>query len=71
MIKGILHIDKDMPYPRICAHRGFNTVAPQNTMPAFAASIALCAEEIEFDIWSTKDGELFTKKINKTKQCCL
>lgn len=42
----------------ICAHRGFNTIAPENSMPAFGAAIALGAEEIEFDIWSTKDRVL-------------
>lgn len=47
-----------MPYPRICAHRGFSVVAPENSMPAFGAAVALGADEIEFDIWSTKDGEL-------------
>ncbi len=46
------------PYPRVCAHRGFNTVAPENSMPAFGAAIAMGAEEIEFDLWATKDGEL-------------
>jgi len=44
--------DEDaMPYPRVCAHRGFNTIAPENSMPAFGAAIALGAEEIEFDLW--------------------
>ncbi len=47
-----------MPYPRVCAHRGFNTVAPENSMPAFGAAVAMGAEEIEFDIWYTKDGEI-------------
>ena len=47
-----------MPYPRICAHRGFNTIAPENSMPAFGAAVALGAEEIEFDLWYTKDGEV-------------
>lgn len=46
------------PYPRLCAHRGWNTVAPENSMPALAAAIALGAEEIEFDVWSSKDGVL-------------
>ncbi len=57
---GSMMIPSDdlLPYPRICAHRGFNTVAPENSMPAFGAAIALGAEEIEFDLWSTKDGEL-------------
>ncbi len=55
---GVVNFDRDMPYPRICAHRGFNTVAPENSMPAWGAAVALGAEEIEFDIWSTKDGVL-------------
>ena len=46
------------PYPRTCAHRGFNTIAPENSMPAFGAAVAMGAEEIEFDLWATKDGEL-------------
>ncbi len=50
--------EKDMPYPRICAHRGFNSIAPENSMPAFGAAVGMGAEEIEFDIWSTKDGIL-------------
>ncbi|HHY24076.1 MAG TPA: hypothetical protein GX527_07565 [Clostridiaceae bacterium] len=27
-------------------------------MPAFGAAIAMGAQEIEFDLWSTKDGEI-------------
>ena len=50
--------DKLMPYPRTCAHRGFNTVAPENSMPAFGAAVAMGAEEIEFDLWYTTDGML-------------
>lgn len=48
----------DQNNPRICAHRGFNTVAPENSMPAFGSAIALGADEIEFDLWSTRDGVL-------------
>ena len=50
--------EKRMPYPRLCAHRGLNSIAPENSMPAFGAAVALGAEEIEFDLWSTKDGVL-------------
>ena len=50
--------DANMHYPRICAHRGFSSVAPENTMPAFGAATALGASEIEFDLWPTKDGEI-------------
>ncbi len=55
---AIVKNDKIMPYPRICAHRGFNSVAPENSMPAFGAAVAMGAEEIEFDLWITKDGEI-------------
>ena len=48
--------EAQMGYPRICAHRGFRTIAPENSLPAFGAAIALGAEEIEFDIWETADG---------------
>ena len=50
--------DSVMKYPRLCAHRGFNTVAPENSLPALGAAVALGAEEIEFDIWATADGVL-------------
>ncbi|MBR2354196.1 MAG: hypothetical protein IKA76_06835 [Clostridia bacterium] len=55
---SVLPFDHVMGYPRLCAHRGFNTVAPENTMPAFGAAVALGAPEIEFDLWHTKDGVL-------------
>ena len=48
--------DDHMPYPRICAHRGFKTVAPENTLGAFGAAIAMGAQEIELDIRFTRDG---------------
>ena len=50
--------DAELGYPRLCAHRGFSSVAPENTMPAFGAAIALGAKEIEFDLWETADGEI-------------
>ena len=43
---------------RLCAHRGFSAVAPENTLPAFGAAVALGASEIELDIWATRDGEI-------------
>lgn len=55
---SVVPFDGVMKYPRLCAHRGFNTVAPENSMPAFGAAVALGAEEIEFDLWSTADGVL-------------
>ncbi len=50
--------DKTTSYPRLCAHRGYSAALPENSMAAFEAAISLGAEEIEFDIWETKDGVL-------------
>ncbi len=50
--------DQDLPYPRVCAHRGFSAVAPENSLPAFGAAVALGTDEIEFDLWPTSDGEI-------------
>ena len=55
---SVVPYDSIMKYPRLCAHRGFSTVAPENSMPAFGAAVALGSEEIEFDLWSTKDRVL-------------
>ena len=55
---AIVNDDKTMGYPRVCAHRGFSTIAPENSMPAYGAAVAMGAEEIEFDLWPTKDGEI-------------
>ncbi len=55
---AMIRNDEYLKYPRICAHRGFSTIAPENSMPAFGAAIAMGAEEIEFDLWPTKDGEI-------------
>jgi len=55
---AIVQYDDIMPYPRVCAHRGFSTIAPENSMPAFGAAVAMGAEEIEFDLWYTSDGEV-------------
>lgn len=57
---AIVRPDSIMKYPRVCAHRGFNTIAPENSLPAFGAAVAMGAEEIEFDLWVTKDGEIIS-----------
>lgn len=55
---GSMTIESDAkhPYPRVCAHRGFKTAAPENTLAAFGAAIALGAPEIELDIRFSRDG---------------
>ncbi len=48
--------EKEYPYPRVCAHRGFSKAAPENTMAAFGAAVALGTAEIELDVRFSKDG---------------
>jgi glycerophosphoryl diester phosphodiesterase len=38
------------------AHRGYSAVAPENTMPAFAAAVFGGATFVEFDVRTTADG---------------
>lgn len=55
---AVIQNEEQLGYPRVCAHRGFHTIAPENSMPAFGAAVAMGAEEIEFDLWPTADGEI-------------
>lgn len=43
---------------QICAHRGDVSAAPENTLPAFKSAVEKGAQQIEFDVDVTKDGEL-------------
>ena len=55
--------------PWICAHRGFNIIAPENTLPAFALAVSMGAPEIELDLWPDKDGHLIVchdPKVDRT-----
>ena len=55
---GVRTNDKETSYPRLCAHRGFVTAAPENTIPSIAIAIALGATEVEIDARPTADGVL-------------
>ncbi len=44
--------------PRIFAHRGASTVAPENTLPAFEKALELGADGIELDAQATADDRL-------------
>ncbi|MBR4755828.1 MAG: hypothetical protein IK076_02700, partial [Bacteroidales bacterium] len=48
----------EAPAKRLCAHRGFSAVAPENSLAALGAAVALGAAEVEFDLWWTHDGEI-------------
>jgi glycerophosphoryl diester phosphodiesterase len=45
-------------HPLIFAHRGARRVAPENTLPAFAAALAMGADGVELDVHRTLDGQL-------------
>lgn len=55
---------------KICAHRGFPAIAPENSLPAYAAAIALGADEIEFDLWATTDGVIVSCHDPSLYRCC-
>ncbi len=43
---------------QVFAHRGARRVAPENTLPAFAAALEMGVDGIELDVHVTSDGEL-------------
>lgn len=47
-----------MPLPKLCAHRGLSASHPENTLPAFASAIDAGADELELDLWLSRDGVL-------------
>ena len=51
--------EKELGFPRLCAHRGYNFTAPENTLPAFAMAVAMGADEIELDLGDDMGGEAF------------
>ena len=42
----------------VCVHRGDSRCAPENTIPAFRLAVEKGAQQIEFDIRSSRDGRL-------------
>ena len=66
---GICCEDAYMPYPRVCAHRGFNTVAPENSLAALGMAVGMGAEEIEFDLRVTSDGEIVVNHDSSLDRC--
>jgi len=64
-----VYTEATTPYPRLCAHRGFSTAAPDNSMPAFLAALEIGAQEIEFDIWETADGQVVSSHDGTLNHC--
>lgn len=47
-----------LPQQGICAHRGANDGAPENTIPAFLEAVRRGAEQVEMDVRFTRDKQL-------------
>ena len=44
------------PYPKIVAHRGGGTLAPENTVAGLRAGLAYGFHAVEFDVMLSRDG---------------
>jgi glycerophosphoryl diester phosphodiesterase len=62
VVSGVYLLDRysflfnDVDRPLVCAHRGDNVNAPENTMPAFELAASENLEWIELDVHQTSDG---------------
>ena len=56
MNKDVSLTDELLPYPRVCAHRGFSDLLPENSLISIAAALAVDVQEIELDVWTSSDG---------------
>lgn len=52
---GVTESNDAMPFPRICAQRGF-VAAPENSLAGIGLAIALGAQEVAVDVRLTADG---------------
>ena len=53
-----MHPYLQVDLPIVMAHRGFSRQGLENTMPAFAAAVALGCTHVETDVHATRDGLL-------------
>ncbi len=51
-------------------HRGFCAEYPENTLPSFAAALALGVDAIEFDVWLTRDNIPVIMHDGTTERTC-
>ncbi len=56
LINRYSYLMEDVDRPLVCAHRGDNVNAPENTMPAFELAASENLRWIELDVHQTSDG---------------
>jgi glycerophosphoryl diester phosphodiesterase len=48
----------NLPRPLVIGHRGYNQIAPENTLPSFKLAKMAGADMVELDYYHAKDGKL-------------
>ena len=65
--RGVLHMGLDNPV-EVTAHRGYSTVYPENTIPAFKGAIEVGADWAELDVQQTSDGKVIVMHDSSLKR---
>lgn len=55
--------------PIVTAHRGYSSIAPENTLPAFQDAIDSGCERAELDVQMTKDGVVMVTHDTSLRRC--
>ena len=56
LVSNFTYLSEPVSRPMVCAHRGDNYNAPENTMPAFELAVSENLPWIELDVHQTSDG---------------
>ncbi len=56
--------------PRVFGHRGSAGTHPENTLESFCAAVAAGVQYLEFDLHSTRDGEIVVAHDDHLKRMC-
>ena len=62
------YLFEEVQRPLVCAHRGDNVNAPENTMPAFELAASENLQWIELDVHQTKDGVIICNHDSSLKR---
>lgn len=65
--RGVLHMGLGNPV-EVTAHRGYSSVYPENTIPAFKGAIEVGADWAELDVQQTSDGEVIVMHDSSLKR---